>query len=67
MKLQDMREKTIDELQEAVVDFKKQLFDLRLKKTMNKLEDPSLIAKTRHYISQAKTVIREKEKEVENA
>ena len=46
MKLQDMREKTIDELKEAVVDFKKQLFDLRLKKTMNKLEDPSLIAKT---------------------
>ena len=67
MKLQDMREKTIDELKEVVVDFKKQLFDLRLKKTMNKLEDTSLIAKIRHYISQAKTVIREKEKEVENA
>ena len=67
MKLQDMREKTIDELKEAVVDFKKQLVDLRLKKTMNKLEDTSLIAKARHYISQAKTVIREKEKEVENA
>ena len=66
MKLQDMREKTIDELKEVVVDFKKQLFDLRLKKTMNKLEDTSLITKTRHYISQAKTVIREKEKEVEN-
>ena len=67
MKLQELKEKSIDELNALIVDTKKQLFDLRLKKTMNKLEDPSLIAKTRHYISQAKTVIREKEKEVENA
>ena len=65
MKLQEMREKTIEELKDAVIEFKKQLFDLRLKKSTNKLEDPSLISKTRHYIAQAKTVI--KEKEVENA
>jgi len=67
MKLQEMREKTIDELKDAVIEFKKQLFNLRLKKSTNKLEDPSLISKTRRSISQVKTVISEKEKEVENA
>ena len=30
MKLSEMREKTVDELKSAVVDFKKQLFDLRI-------------------------------------
>ncbi len=60
MKLQDMREKTVEELNDIVVGFKKQLFEYRLQKSMGKLEDTSLIAKTRHYISQAKTVINEK-------
>jgi len=67
MKLQEMREKTIEELKDAVIEFKKQLFDLRLKKSTNKLEDPSLISKARRSIAQVKTVITEKEKEVENA
>lgn len=65
MKLQEMREKTIDELKSAIVDFKKQLFDLRLQKSTHKLENTAQIATTKHLISQAKTLI--KEKEVKNA
>ena len=58
MKLQEMREKTVEELKNAVVDFKKQLLDLRVQKATNKLENTALIAKTKHYISQIKTVIK---------
>lgn len=65
MKLQEMREKTIDELKTAIVDFKKQLFDLRLQKATHKLENTALISNTKRLIAQAKTVI--KEKEVTNA
>lgn len=67
MKLQEMREKTIEELKSAVVDFKKQLLDLRIQKSTHKLENTAMIAKTKHFISQAKTVIKEKENEVTNA
>ncbi len=61
MKLQEMREKTIDELKSFIVDSKKQLFDLRLQKATHKLENTALIQNTKKLIAQAKTVIREKE------
>ena len=67
MKLQEMREKTVEELKSAIVDFKKQLFDLRIQLSTRKLENTALIEKTKRYIAQAKTVIKEKEKEVNNA
>jgi len=60
MKMQEMREKTIDELQELIIDSKKQLFELRLQKSLNKLEDTSKMAKTRKLVAKAKTVINEK-------
>lgn len=65
MKLSEMREKSIDELKGAIVDFKKQLFDLRLQKSTHKLENTALISTTKNKIAQAKTVL--KEKEVKNA
>ena len=60
MNLQEMREKTVDELKEAVVDCKKQLFDLRVQKSLNKLENTAKIGKIRKEIAQIKTVINEK-------
>ena len=57
--------KTIEELKSVVIDSKKQLFDLRMQKSTHKLENTALISKTKHLISQAKTII--KEKEVKNA
>ena len=65
MKLQDIREKSVDELKALVVDLKKELFDLRLKKSTNKLENTASISNTKRTIAQVKTVI--PEKEVENA
>ncbi len=60
MKIQEMREKTIDELSKVIIDCKKELFDLRLQKTLNKLEDTSKIEKARKTVAKAKTVIAEK-------
>jgi len=67
MKLSEMREKTVDELKQFVVDSKKQLLEARIKKSMHKLENTAEISKTKRLIAQAKTVIKEKEIEVTNA
>ncbi len=60
MKLQEIREKTVDELKATVVDYKKQLYDLRVQKSLNKLENTAQIGKIKREIAQIKTVIREK-------
>ena len=65
MKLSEMREKTVDELKQFVEDSKKQLLNFRIQKSMNKLENTAEISKTKRWVAQAKTVI--KEKEVSNA
>ena len=65
MKLSEMREKTVDELKQFIVDSKKSLLDSRIKLSMHKLENTAAISKTKRTIAQAKTVIREKENEVE--
>ncbi len=65
MKLSEMREKTVDELQNAIVDWKKQLLEARFQLATNKLENTSTISKTKRLIAQAKTIITEKG--VENA
>lgn len=60
MKLTEMREKTQEDLKSAIVDWKKQLFDLRLQKSTHKLENTALIQNTKRLIAQAKTVLNEK-------
>lgn len=61
MKLEEIREKTIEELNEEVVSLRKKLFDLRVAKSTHKLENTADIAKTKNIIAQIKTVIREKQ------
>jgi large subunit ribosomal protein L29 len=72
MKLSEMREKSVDELQNAIVDWKKDLFNYSMQLSTHKLENTSLISKTKKMIAQAKTVIKEKaceetQAEVKNA
>ena len=62
MKLSEMRKKTVEELQQFVLDSKKSLLDSRIKLSMHKLENTAEISKTKRLIAQAKTVIKEKEK-----
>lgn len=60
MKLQEIKEKSIDELNELIKDSKKQLLDLRMQKALQKLENTAQIGKLKTVIAQAKTVIKEK-------
>ena len=60
MKLSEMREKSVDELQSAIVDWKKQLLESRLQLSTHKLENTASIFKTKKLIAQAKTIITEK-------
>jgi large subunit ribosomal protein L29 len=60
MKISEMREKSADELQEAIVDWKKQLLEARLQLSTHKLENTASISKTKKLIAQAKTIITEK-------
>ena len=61
MKLSEMREKSTDELQSAILEWKKQLMDCKIKNATHKLENTALVSKTKRLIAQAKTVIKEKE------
>ena len=59
--LKDLREKSVAELKETILNSKKDLFDLRLQKATQKLENTAKIKSTKKLIAQAKTVIVEKE------
>ena len=60
MKLQELKEKSIDELNALIIDTKKQLFDLRLQKSLQKLENTAQIRQLKTVVAQAKTLIKEK-------
>lgn len=61
MKLKEMRDLTIEELEGKVISLRKDLFDLRIKKATYKLENTSEITKKRRMIAQVKTVIKQKQ------
>ena len=61
IKVSDLREKSVEELNEIILDCKKQLLDLRIQKATQKLENTAKIKSTKKLIAQAKTVIMEKE------
>jgi large subunit ribosomal protein L29 len=60
MKLSELREKSIDELQETIISWKKDLLNYKIQLATHKLENTALIPKTKRSIAQAKTVINEK-------
>ena len=60
MKLQELKEKSIDELNSLIVDTKKQLLDLRMQKSLQKLENTAQIRQLKTVVAQAKTLIKEK-------
>jgi len=59
--LKDLREKTVEELNETILSSKKELLELRIQKATQKLENTSKIKSAKKLIAQAKTVITEKE------
>ena len=61
MKLDEIREKTIEELKTELVSKKEELFNLRFQHAINQLDNPQKIVETRKTIARLMTVIREKE------
>jgi large subunit ribosomal protein L29 len=61
MKITEIRELTIDELNNEVLNLKKKLFELKIARANHKLENLAEISGVKHQIAQVKTVIREKE------
>ncbi len=66
MKINEIREKDVDALKHELLDKQKHLFDLRSQAVTEKLEDPTRLGKARRQIAQIKTILRQREIEVES-
>ena len=62
MKLQEIKEKSIDELKELILESKKELFTLRMgHNKLKQLENTASIKNKKKEIARAKTILRQKE------
>ena len=62
MKLDEIKQKSIDELKELILESKKELFTLRMgHNKLKQLENTASIKNTKKLIARAKTVLRQKE------
>lgn len=65
MKASELREKTVDELDGVLVDLKSELFNLRFQLATGQLENTSRIKTVKKNIARVKTVLRERELNIE--
>lgn len=61
MKAKEISEKTISELNQSLVDLKTELFNLRFQLATGELENPLRINKVKKDIARVKTILRERE------
>ncbi len=61
MKAADLRESTLEELQDKEIELSQQLFNLRLQKVTGQLENPSKVKVAKKDLARVLTVIREKQ------
>ena len=61
--LEDLKAKSAEDLTQALVDAKKELFNLRFQNATNQLDNTSRIKEVRKNIARIQTVITEKAKE----
>ncbi len=61
MQARELRELTMDELEEKVKEMKEELFKLRFQLATRQLENPMRLREVRKSIARAKTVMRERE------
>jgi large subunit ribosomal protein L29 len=57
MKAEDVRAKTEDELKEALLDLKKEQFNLRFQKASGQLENTARVREVRRDIARVKTIL----------
>jgi large subunit ribosomal protein L29 len=63
MKASDVRAKTADELKDALLDLKKEQFNLRFQRATQQLEAPARVRLVRREIARIKTILAEKSAE----
>ena len=59
MKTADLRAKSEDELEQSLLDLRKEQFNFRFQKSTGKIEDTSRIRKVRRDIAKVKTLLNE--------
>jgi len=64
MKASEIRNLSIDEMQQELKNKTEELFNLRFQHATNQLENTSRIKHTKHDIARLKTIINEKEMEM---
>ncbi len=60
MKASEMRDKTLDQLDDELVKMKKEQFNLRFQKASGQLENVARVRQVRRDIARGKTVARQK-------
>ena len=61
MKMQEIRDLSMQELEDKIKDLKEELFNLRFQNATNQLDNPMRIVSVKKDIARVKTVIRERE------
>ena len=61
MKASEIRNLSVQELNEKLSDLKSELFNLRFQHAINQLENPMRLGPVKKDIARVKTIIREKE------
>jgi large subunit ribosomal protein L29 len=67
MKYDELSTLTIDELNDKLIEFKEELFNLRFQHAVNQLENTSRLKAVRKDIARVKTCIRQMQLSVANA
>jgi large subunit ribosomal protein L29 len=66
MKAEEIRKLSTDEVEQNVKSLKEELFNLRFQLATGQLENPARIREVRKSIARAKTILRERELNVQN-
>jgi large subunit ribosomal protein L29 len=66
MKVNDIRNLTTAEVEQNVKSLKEELFNLRFQLATGQLENPARIREVRKSIARAKTILRERELQIQN-
>ena len=61
MKVKEIREMSVEELNAALLDFKAQLFNLRFQHAVNQLDNPAEIRNVKKSIARVRTILKERE------
>ena len=63
MKISEIREMSIEDINKKIVELKNELFEMRMKQATGRLEKPHMINKLRKDVARLKTVLTEKSKD----